>query len=98
MDENRAQFYALYLTRFASGFGFITLAALLECERTANLDLYGSYSSSKYDQVYFNHSRLNADVTATLGTNGEQQAANETDETNETNDANRRTVPSMAAA
>ncbi len=29
MDENRAQFYALYLTRFASGFGFITLAALL---------------------------------------------------------------------
>lgn len=29
MQENRAQFYALYLTRFASGFGFITLAALL---------------------------------------------------------------------
>ncbi|WP_231184952.1 5'-nucleotidase C-terminal domain-containing protein [Haladaptatus sp. DYF46] len=74
------------------------LAALLGCERTADLDLYGSYSSSKYDQVYFNHSRLNADVTATLGTNGEQQAANETNETNETNDANRRTVPSMAAA
>ncbi|GKZ14344.1 MFS transporter [Haladaptatus sp. T7] len=29
MQKNRAQFYALYLTRFASGFGFITLAALL---------------------------------------------------------------------
>ncbi len=29
MNENRVQFYALYLTRFAAGFGFITLATLL---------------------------------------------------------------------
>ncbi|WP_458206851.1 MFS transporter [Haladaptatus sp. NG-SE-30] len=29
MHRNRVQFYALYLSRFASGFGFITLAALL---------------------------------------------------------------------
>jgi 5'-nucleotidase/UDP-sugar diphosphatase len=67
------------------------LAALLGCERTANLDLYGSYSSSKYDQVYFDHSRLNADVTVMLGESGVQHAMNET------NDQNRRTVPSMTA-
>ncbi|USZ69012.1 MFS transporter [Halorussus salilacus] len=29
MNEERFQFYALYLTRFASGFGFITLVTLL---------------------------------------------------------------------
>ncbi|WP_101297217.1 MFS transporter [Halegenticoccus soli] len=29
MDDNRIQFYALYLTRFADGFGFITLITLL---------------------------------------------------------------------
>jgi 5'-nucleotidase / UDP-sugar diphosphatase len=71
------------------------LAALLECERTADLDLYGSYSSSKYEQIYFEHSRLNADVTATLAANGGR--ANGTGESDDT-DANRRTVPSMAAA
>lgn len=68
------------------------LASLVGCERTAHLDLYGEYNSSQYDHVYFDHSRLNADVTATLGGNGTQQA------TNETNDANRRAVPSIAAA
>ncbi|WP_223301886.1 bifunctional UDP-sugar hydrolase/5'-nucleotidase [Haladaptatus sp. R4] len=75
------------------------LASLVGCNETAQLDLYGEYRSSQYDRVYFNYSRLNADVTATLADrNG--HGANERDGTNETNeneDTNRATVPPMAA-
>ncbi|QLG64002.1 bifunctional metallophosphatase/5'-nucleotidase [Halorarum salinum] len=37
---------------------------------TAPLDLYVGYESAEYDRVYFEHSRLNADVEATVREDG----------------------------
>lgn len=53
------------------------LASLVRCGETAHLDLYGEYNSSRYDRIYFEHSRLNADVTATV-----EVAKTERNETN----------------
>ncbi|WP_423743373.1 5'-nucleotidase C-terminal domain-containing protein (plasmid) [Haladaptatus sp. SPP-AMP-3] len=85
--------------RLAVRFDDAELAALLGCERTANLDLYGSYDSSKYDQVYFDHSRVNADVTVTLAANGgHEKGTDETDDTGETSERTASPTPTAAAA
>lgn len=47
----------------------------------ATLDLYGEYDSAKYDLVYFEHARLNGDVTVTNA--DDRGEANEGDDSND---------------
>lgn len=51
-----------------------TLRDLLGDAEEVALDLYAEYESSEYERVYFEHSRANADVTATVEERGRQLA------------------------
>lgn len=46
------------------------LASLVGDEDEVALDLYGGYDSSEHERVYFEYSRVNADVTATVAETG----------------------------